>query len=261
MVIDELLKLNGSSAGARPKAMIGLNKDKSKIIHGVHDLSDEYEHWLVKFPNISDGPDSGAIEYVYAQMAQEAGIEMTETHLFPSKTSAGFFATKRFDRQKNNRLHLHTAAGLIHANFRTPSLDYEDLITLTMSVTRDISAAERMFRLAVFNILGHNRDDHGKNFSFLMDKNGRWQLSPAYDLIYSSGPGGEQSTMVMGEGRNPGSLHLLKLAEAASIPQKKAQEIIERCQSALTRWKPMAKNAGVSNQKIAEIETVVSKQK
>lgn len=60
-----------------------------------------------------------------------------------------------------------------------------------------------MFRLAVFNVMAHNRDDHAKNFSYLMNEEGQWKLSPTYDLTFSSGPRMEQSTTVMGEGKNP----------------------------------------------------------
>lgn len=258
-VLEELVALNGSSAGARPKAMIGVNIDKSQIIHGVHDLPDEFEHWLVKFPNSTDGRDSGAVEYVYAQMAKEAGLDMMETHLFSSQNSPGYFGTKRFDRIKNKRLHLHTASGLLHSNFRQPALDYKDLIKLTLFITRDMVDVEKMFRLAVFNVLAHNRDDHGKNFSYLMDNRGQWRLSPAYDLIYSAGPGGEQSTMVEGEGRNPGMAHLLELARSASIQGKKAKEIIDQCQGALANWKKLAKEVDVSKEKTEEIQAVLTK--
>lgn len=239
--------------------MIGVNKKKTEIIHGVHDLEEKYEHWMVKFPNTTDGKDSGAIEYVYSQMAKDAGIDMEETYLFPAKNSPGFFGTKRFDRRNNEKIHLHTAAGLIHADFRAPSLDYQDLMGLTIALTRDLSQGEKLFRLAVFNVLGHNRDDHGKNFSYLMDKDGQWQISPAYDLIYSSGPNGEQSTMIMGEGRNPDIEHLLKFAEANRIPKKRTKEIIDQCRSALANWKKLAKKADVSKEKIEEIEAVINK--
>lgn len=252
-VLEELVKLNGSSAGARPKAMIGVDRSKSKIVHGVRELDEKYEHWLVKFPNSTDGPDSGAIEFAYSQMAQGAGIEMMETHLFKSQRGPGYFGTKRFDRAGNNRIHLHTAAGLLHADFRAPSLDYKDLCELTMHLTRNMAEVEKMFRLAVFNVLGHNRDDHGKNFSFLMDARGQWRMSPAYDLIYSSGPRGEQSTMVMGEGRAPAISHLMALAGEASIAPGQAREIIEECRSALSQWQVLAKNAGVSARQVGEI--------
>lgn len=124
-------------------------------------------------------------------------------------------------------------------------------------MTRDMTEVEKMFRLAVFNVLSHNRDDHGKNFSYLMNEKGKWSLSPAYDLIYSGGPGGEQSTMVAGEGRNPKLAHLLELAKEASIPVKKAKEIIDQCRAALCRWKSLAKAAGVSKDRIAEIDQVL----
>jgi len=196
--VSRLLALNGSSSGARPKALIGVSENKERILHGKESFTAEYEPWLVKFPNTQDGIDAGAIEYVYALMAKQSGILMPEVHLFSAHEGPGYFAAKRFDRNGANRLHMHTASGLLHADFRFPSLDYQDLLNLTSMLTRDVREVEKMYRLAVFNVLAHNRDDHAKNFSFLMDAHGKWTLSPAYDLTFSSGPGGEQSTMVMG---------------------------------------------------------------
>jgi serine/threonine-protein kinase HipA len=245
-VIGELLALNGSSAGARPKAMIGYNPKTGAMTHARHDLPEGFEPWLVKFPNTQDGKDTGAIEYVYALMARAAGIEMTETHLFPARRGAGFFATRRFDRIGKNRLHTHTASGLLHADHRTPSLDYEDLIALTLRLTRDVRETEKIFRLAVFNVLGHNRDDHAKNFTYLMDAAGNWSFSPAYDLTFSSGPGGEQTTMVEGEGRAPGDTQLLALSKEASLAPEAAKAIIAQTREALSQWTRLAKEHGVS---------------
>jgi len=245
-VLQELLALNGSSAGARPKAMIGVDERRKNISHGAHQLPEGYAPWLVKFANTQDGTDAGAIEYVYALMAKEAGVAMPEVHLFPAKSGAGYFATKRFDRDGNKRLHMHTACGLLHSDFRTPSLDYEDLIALTGMLTRDVREVEKMFRLAVFNVLAHNRDDHAKNFSFLMSETGEWKLAPGYDLTFSSGPRGEQSTMVMGEGKNPTVEHLIKLGNEAKIPKARITEIIEQTKAALAEWESLAKEHGVS---------------
>jgi len=253
-VLAELIALNGSSAGARPKALIGVNETRDHIIHGVHDLPDDFTPWMVKFPNAQDGLDAGAIEYVYALMAKEAEINMPEVHLFSAQKGAGFFAIKRFDRDGNNRIHMHTACGLLHSDFRTPSLDYEDLIALTGMLTRDIREVEKMYRLAVFNVLAHNRDDHSKNFSYLMNAQGQWNLSPAYDLTFSSGPRGEQSTMVMGEGQNPSTDHLLKLAAEANIKQAKAEEIIDATKSSLANWSELATQYGVSKANIKLIQ-------
>ena len=240
-VLSELIALNGSSAGARPKAMIGYNPANGAMIHGAVPLPDGFEHWLIKFPNTQDGVDAGAIEFAYADMARAAGIDMMATYLFPAKKGAGFFATQRFDREGSKRLHVHTASGLLHADHRIPSLDYEDLIVLTMRLTRDIREAEKMFRLAVFNVLAHNRDDHAKNFTFLMDAAGNWRLSPAYDLTFSSGPGGEQTTMIKGEGKAPSTEHLRKLGADADLSKARIEDIIAQTQDALSKWNMLAK--------------------
>lgn len=142
-VLQELLALNGSSAGARPKALIGVDDTRKKIVHGVSKLLKGYAPWLVKFPNTQDGADAGAIEYVYALMAKDAGVDMPEAHLFSGK----YFGVQRFDREGKKRLHMHTAGGLLHSDFRVPALDYEDLIALTWRLTRNVREAEKMFRL------------------------------------------------------------------------------------------------------------------
>ena len=245
-VLQDLLALNGSSAGARPKALIGLNNDRKNIIHGIHDLPDGYTPWIVKFSNTQDSADAGAIEYVYALMAKKAGISMPDVHLFSAQKGAGYFAVKRFDRNGKQRFHMHTACGLLHSDFRVPSLDYEDLIALTGALTRDAREIERLYQLAVFNVLAHNRDDHSKNFSFLMDVKGEWKLSPAYDLTFSSGLRGEQSTMVMGEGRNPSVDHLIKLGHEAKLSKARIAEIIDKTQTALASWKVLASEYGIS---------------
>jgi len=256
-VLQELFTLNGSSTGARPKALIGIDSARANIVHGKHALPDNFQYWLVKFANDMDGNDAGAIEYVYSIMAKKAGLLMTKTHLFPSSQSAGYFSTQRFDKNAEQRFHAHTASGLLHSDFRIPSLDYEDLLTLTQVLTRDAREVEKMFRLAVFNVLSHNRDDHSKNFTFLMDASGEWKLSPVYDLTFSFGPRKEQSTMVMGEGRNPGLEHLTKLGLDAKIDNKKIDGIIEQTRHALSQWMTLAKEYGVAQGNINLIKSKI----
>jgi serine/threonine-protein kinase HipA len=166
--------------------------------------------------------------------------------LFPSKKGRGFFGVQRFDRKHNQRIHMHTIAGLLHADHREPSLDYEIIMKATLHLTRDHRQCEIQFRNAVFNVLSHNRDDHSKNFSFLMDANGNWSVSPAYDLTFSLGPSGEHSTMIMGEGKNPKKEHLLQLAAIADIKKNQALEIILQVSEAVQKWEPFAEKAGVS---------------
>ncbi len=249
-ILRELLMLNSSSAGARPKAMIGVSHNRERVVHGISGLQSGYDPWLIKFPTVNDGLDAGAIEYVYALMAKDAGLQMEPVHLFPSDKGPGYFAARRFDRYDGKRLHSHTAGGLLHSDFRTPSLDYEDLIALTMILTRDIREVEKMYRLAVFNVLAHNRDDHAKNFSFLMGRDGDWSLSPAYDLTFSWGPRGEQSTTVMGEGKNPGKANLVRLGLEAKLPRKIIDEAIDQTKSAIGRWRERATAHSVGSENI-----------
>lgn len=253
-ILQELISLNGSSGGARPKAIIGVHKDRQSVIHGAHTLADDFESWLVKFPSFSDMLDIGAVEYVYALMAVKAGIEMDKVHLFPAKKGAGYFATRRFDRKGNKRFHMHSACGLLHSDFRDPSLDYKDLIKLTMYLTKDIREAEKMYRLAVFNVLAHNRDDHSKNFNFLMDKTGQWRLSPAYDLTFAEGLRGEHCTMVKGAGKNPKIADLVKLGLDASLKKAAVLVIIEQTREALGSWRDLASQYSVAKKNIDLIE-------
>ncbi len=246
-VLDELLILNGSSAGARPKALVRYDPRSGQIIYGGQYFPKEYEPWIVKFANTRDGHDAGSIEYIYSEMARQAGINVPDTHLFPAREGGGYFAVKRFDQWDDKRLHKHTVCGLLHSDYRFPALDYRDLLELTMHLTRDIRELKKMFQLAAFNIMAHNRDDHSKNFSFLMDETGEWKLSPAYDLTFSHGPGGEQSTTVMGEGKSPTIAHLRALAGHAGIKPNTAEEIIDQTRFSLLQWSKLSKSYDVSS--------------
>jgi serine/threonine-protein kinase HipA len=187
------------------------------------------------------------MEFAYAQMAMAAGVHMPPTRLIPVSKSEKYFAARRFDRLPGNqRLHMHTFANLIHANFRIPSTDYADLLRLTSALTRNHADVVEAFRRMVFNIAAHNRDDHAKNFSFLMNPAGEWSLSPAYDIIFSTGPGGEHTMSVAGEGSAPAREHILKVAEQTDLKLAAAKEIIDAVNQAVARWPQFAEQAGVT---------------
>lgn len=242
-VIDELRAFGGSSAGARPKIVVGFREVDGHIISGTDDVPPDHGHWLIKFPSSSDPRDIAQMEQAYAVMARMAGVEMGRTRLFPGSNGRSYFGTERFDRAAGKRLHKHTAAGLLHSSHRFPSLDYRDLMLLAQQLTHDHREVLKVFRLCCFNVLAHNRDDHSKNFSFLMDEQGKWSFAPAYDLTFSFGPGGHQSTMVLGEGNAPDRTHLRKLAKEFSI--KKPEHIIDEVETALRKWPVIAKETGV----------------
>ncbi len=203
--VDLLYKYAGSSGGARPKVF-------AKI--------DDRE-WLVKFKATSDPVNVGEIEYNYSQLAKECAIRMAETRLFDGR----YFGVERFDRTPQGKIHTISAAGLLHANYRIPSLDYSLLLKLTLNLTKDMEQVAEMFRLMVFNILISNRDDHAKNFSFQwMD--GVWKLSPAYDLLPSSGFNGYHTTTINGKGE-PTLADVIALATEIGLSKQSETQIIQ----------------------------------
>ena len=256
-ILDELYILGSSSGGARPKILVGYNPKTQHIIGTEKDLPSNYEHWIIKFPALSDRPDIANIEYAYYKMAVDSGIEMSECKLFKGKTGQVYFGTKRFDRIGNNRLHMHSAAGMMHDDFRLSNLDYGHIMDCAFRLERDINAYEKILRLAAFNVFAHNRDDHSKNFSFLMDENGKWKVAPAYDLTFSSSGHGMHSTMVSGESANPNKQHLMELANYFKI--KNAKSIIDQVQDIVNNWKSYAKKYNVSTDSKNRIEKMISK--
>ncbi len=178
------------------------------------------KEWLVKFKAISDPTDIGQTEYYYSQLAKECGILMPETRLFNNK----YFGVERFDRTANGKVHTISAAGLLNADYRIPSLDYGDLLQVCLVLTKNMEEVIKLFRQMVFNVLIRNRDDHAKNFSFQF-VNGEWKLSPAYDLLPSNGFNGFHTTTVNNNGE-PSNSDMIALADKIGINTKIASEII-----------------------------------
>lgn len=193
------------------------------------------------------------MELAYARMAGEAGVVMPPTRLLEAARGESYFGVRRFDREGGRRFHVHTFGNLIHANFRIPSCDYGQLLDVTRILTRKQGDVLQAYRRMVFNVLGYNRDDHVKNFSFRMQDEGEWELAPAYDLIYSSGPGGEHSMTVAGEGKAPSRRHLLAVAEGSGVSAGEATSILESVLGAVERWPEIAREAGVGGNVAAEI--------
>lgn len=251
-VLPQLIAAGGSPGGARPKILVGL-KGKH-IVSGENDLPENYEAWIVKFNSRIDSPDSGAVEYAYSLMARAVGIIIPPTQLLQTKQGDAFFAIKRFDRDGHKRFHIHSFGGMIHSNHYIPSCDYAELLKVTSLLTRNHEHVQDIFQHMVFNVLTHNRDDHVKNFAFLLDaETSEWRPTPAFDLTFSAGPGGEHSMTVLGEGRSPDESHMLKLAEQNGINKSRAQDIISDVKSIVSEWKEFADEAGVSRKTAAEI--------
>jgi serine/threonine-protein kinase HipA len=143
-------------------------------------------------------------------------------------------------------------AGLVHDNFRISNIDYGRIIYVAYKLEQSVVAREKVLRLAAFNIYSHNRDDHSKNFSWLMDQSGKWTFAPAYDLTSSSSSIYEHSTRVGDEGANPGRKHIIELAKEFSI--NKPAQIINQVQGAIAQWPSIAKACGVRAVSINRIQ-------
>jgi len=245
-VIRELLIAGGSPGGARPKALVALNPQIDQAVYGFTPLAPGFDHYVVKFRGFKEHRDIGAVEYIYSCMAKAAGIDMPETHLLTCGDSR-FFAIKRFDRSQDHRFHCHTLAGLLHTDFRIPETSYSHLLKVTDYLTHDQREVTEAFRRMIFNIYAYNRDDHAKNFSFIMGKNGRWRLSPAYDLVYSQGYGGWH-TMDVGGTQHPTQAQILALAKQQGIKSAQAKAIIEQVREAVKSWHELSAQYGIDKE-------------
>jgi serine/threonine-protein kinase HipA len=218
-LLEELFASGGSSGGARPKVY--------RKIDGVE--------WLIKFRAGHDPKNIGRIEFDYMKAATAAGLIVPETRLFNNK----YFATRRFDRKPNGeKVFMISASGLLEISHEALILDYNDLMKAAFDLTRDMREVEKMFRLMCFNVFSHNRDDHARNFSFLHD-DGKWRVSPAYDLVYNSGIGmsREHATMIDGEGKNPTEVNIMSVAKKAGLPRRRAEEITNEVKTAVKNLK------------------------
>lgn len=211
--LNVLYNLGGSSGGTRPKIL----------------LTEDGKDWIVKFPASTDPAISGKREYDYSLCAKACGIIMTETALVESSVCEGYFKTVRFDRMDGKKIFSITISGLLEADFRAPSCDYNTYMKLIRMLTRDNDKdKEQMYRVMCFNILTHNRDDHAKNFSFLYTDDDGWRLAPAYDLTYSDTYWGEQTTSVCGKGKDISEKELIKVGTEAGLTKASCMEYLNQ---------------------------------
>ena len=206
-----LLYNSGNSGGARPKAI----------------FEDEEGLWLVKFRHTYDPKDMGQQEYHYNEVARQCGINVPDFKLFNGR----YFASQRFDIDaEGNRIHTATAGGLLCISLSNPVLDYSNLLALTGYLTQNPHDVEEMYRRMVFNYLTDNKDDHCKNFSFLVtrsDSSWKWHLAPAYDLtLCTEGYNGEHATSVNGTG-HPTQKDFIAVGSKIKMNEQRCREIIE----------------------------------
>lgn len=259
----------GSSGGARPKAQIYMPAGDATQCRTYAQPGDEA--WLVKFTskNLALGHEEGLCEAVYLEMAEQAKCQPPMWQLIEAPTSSGakaWLALKRFDylpAQDNvGRLHMHSACGLLDADFRSPSLDYSDLIKASRQLCKSPAAGQLQFRRAMFNLFSANQDDHSKNWGFLQADDGSWQLAPFYDVTFSPHPFNEHATAFAGYGKAPPLKVMQKLAASAGFANwKEAQQCIQEVVDAISQFRQLAEQHGVSKTTVSAIEKTLAERK
>ena len=254
--LTEMMQVGTSAGGARAKAVIGINKDRSEIRSGQLELPDGFEHYLLKFDGVvehktgketfGDPKGYGRMEFAYYNMAIEAGIEMSHCELLTDQDRAHFM-TKRFDRAGNKKYHYQSLCAMAHADFKKPGhYSYEELFSLMRQLKLPRSEAIQMFKRMVFNIVSRNHDDHTKNFGFMLNDKNDWTISPAFDVAYSYRADSDwvnQHQLSLNGKRDNFTREDLMVIGKYFI--KDAPSIIDEIIEVVSRWKEFAKSAGV----------------
>ena len=251
--LQDIIKIGTSAGGARAKAVIAWNPATGEIRSGQATTPKGFSHWLIKFDGVLDnqsGMESGygRIEMAYHLMAVEAGIEMAECRLLEENGRAHFM-TKRFDRDpEQEKIHMQSFCALRHFDFNDVGYySYEQLFETMRMLGLPYPQAEQLYRRMVFNVMGRNCDDHTKNFAFLMDRTGKWKLSPAFDVCYAYRPGSEwvsqHSLSINGKRKEITRADLLQVAYQMNI--KNADHIIGQVAEVISSWEDYANRVQV----------------
>lgn len=244
----EILKIGTSAGGARPKALIAWNEKTGEVKSGQTKAPKGFEHWLIKLDGVSDvqlgnSNGYGRVEMAYYNMAKDCGIDMMPSRLLEENDRAHFM-TKRFDREDGEvKHHIQTFCAMKHFDYNlVNSYSYEQLFQCMRELKLTYADAEQMFRRMVFNVIARNCDDHTKNFSFILRQEGKWELSPAYDLCHAYRPGSEwvsqHALSINGKRKDITKSDLVVIGE--SIRCKKASEIVDEINGTVNEWKRFA---------------------
>ncbi|WP_419164936.1 type II toxin-antitoxin system HipA family toxin [Candidatus Palauibacter sp.] len=258
--LEDILNVGTSAGGARAKAVLAWNPETGEFRSGQVDAEAGFENWILKFDGVANNRDReladplgyGRIEYAYHLMAREAGIEMSECRLH-HEGGRSHFMTRRFDRDaKGRKIHMQSLAALRHFDYNVPgAYAYEQAVETIRRLGFGMAVVEEQYRRAVFNIVARNQDDHVKNIAFLMNRGGKWRLSPAYDVAYAYNPHGlwtgQHQMSMVGKRNGFERADLLKFAETSGLKIPAASRVIDRVLAAVGSWPRFASEAGVED--------------
>ncbi|MCI6996456.1 MAG: type II toxin-antitoxin system HipA family toxin [Eubacterium sp.] len=265
----QLVQVGSSAGGARAKALIAWNEKTNDIRSGQLNLSKDYDYWLMKFDNVSkngdhgleDKPEYTLIEYAYYKMALAAGIDMNECRIY-SVNGENHFMTKRFDREEGRKIHMQSLGALSHISYKEPGLcSYEMAAQYMRELNLSMKEIEQFFTRMVFNCIAVNQDDHVKNISFLMDRNGEWKLSPAYDITFSYNPANKwlraHQMTINNKNRDIQFEDLMIVGVSMGIKKKKCMDIISRVGIAVGCFEKFAMEANIRESTYRNIKNIL----
>lgn len=271
LTYSQLLQLGTSAGGARAKAIIAWNEATKEIKSGQINAGDGFDYWLIKFDGVGgngdheleDKPEYTLIEYSYYQMAKKAGIEMSECRLF-NENNRHHFMTKRFDRVDGKKVHMQTLGAMAHIDYNYPGLcSYEQAAIYMRQLKISQDRIEQFFRRMVFNVIAVNQDDHVKNISFLMDRTGKWDLSPAYDITFSYDMSNQwlkaHQMKINGKTDNITKEDLILAGRSMGVSKVRIDRIINEVISAVKEWPQIAGENGVRESTIDLIAKIINK--
>jgi serine/threonine-protein kinase HipA len=259
--LRDILRVGTSAGGARAKAVIAWNPATNEVRSGQVATGDGFEHWLLKFDGVSGNKDKeqedprgyGTIEYAYHRMARAAGITMSDCRLL-EENGRRHFMTRRFDRLPGgDKLHMQSLGALAHFDFnQAGAYAYEQALMTIRQLRLPMVEVEEQFRRMAFNIVARNQDDHVKNIAFLMDREGRWSLAPAFDVTYSYNPSGSWTAahqMTLNGKRDGFTLGDFEAcAKSAQMKRGRAATILDEVRSAVERWPEFAAEARLADE-------------
>jgi serine/threonine-protein kinase HipA len=261
--LSELLLVGTSAGGARAKAIVAWNQATGEIRSGQVPAPEGFQHWILKFDGVgssdhglADPSGYGRVEYAYHLMALAAGIDMTDCRLHVDHAGRAHFMTRRFDRTNDGeKIHTQTLAGLAHLDYNQAGAhSYEDALLATLRIC-GASDVARLYRRMIFNVIARNQDDHTKNISFVMNRSGRWQLSPAYDVNWAYNPKGSWTSrhqMTAAGKRDAFSKgDLLEIGKQFGV--RHPSDVLDEVVAAVSRWQEYAAGADVATKYRAQI--------
>lgn len=269
LTYSQLVQVGSSAGGARAKALIAWNEATNEIRSGQMQLGAGYDYWLMKFDNVSkngdhgleDKPEYTLIEYAYYLMARACGITMNECRIYNSEGDSHFM-TKRFDRENGKKLHMQSLGALAHISYQEPGVCGYELAAMYMKeIGLSYKEIEQFYRRMVFNCLAVNQDDHVKNISFIMDRSGKWMLSPAYDITFSYNPSNKwlraHQMNINGKTTEIELFDLLEAGAKMGIKERRCKDIIYEIGTKVSGFKSFAEQIGIKEKTYNYINSVI----